>query len=57
LGLCHHVPDGQDPLDQCTDVTSTNPCGTDGFCDGTGACRLRICGPDAGSASDGGDGG
>jgi hypothetical protein len=38
-GSCAPVVDGQDPHDECQDVTATNQCGTDGACNGTGACR------------------
>ena len=37
-GTCTKVPDGQDPLGQCAD-TGASSCGSDGFCDGNGACR------------------
>jgi hypothetical protein len=49
-GVCTNVPAGQDPLAQCAPST-TSVCGTDGFCDGAGACRLAVsgtvCGTDA----------
>jgi hypothetical protein len=37
------VPDGQDPYDQCSDV-GASACGTDGTCNGAGACRLYAAG-------------
>jgi hypothetical protein len=49
-GSCTSVPAGQDPLAQCADGGPTT-CGTDGFCDGAGACRLysttTVCGTDS----------
>jgi hypothetical protein len=38
LGTCKVVPAGQDPLNQCADQ-GVATCGTDGSCDGSGACR------------------
>ncbi len=38
-GACTNVPERQDPLDQCSD-TGVTSCGTDGTCDGAGACRF-----------------
>ncbi len=38
-GACTNVPERQDPLNQCSD-TGTASCGTDGTCDGAGACRF-----------------
>lgn len=47
-GTCAPVVGGQDPHNQCADVTATNECGTDGNCDGAGACRKvsssHVCG-------------
>ena len=47
-GTCAPVVGGQDPHNQCADVTATNECGTDGACDGAGACRKvsssHVCG-------------
>jgi hypothetical protein len=37
-GRCIDVPDGADPLGQCMDQGAMT-CGTDGTCDGAGACR------------------
>lgn len=51
---CTPVPAGQDPLDECP-AQSAESCGTDGACDGAGACRLwpngTLCG--ASSCSEG----
>ncbi|HVV17508.1 MAG TPA: hypothetical protein VHH90_09920 [Polyangia bacterium] len=48
-GACTYVPAGQDPLGQCADNGAAT-CGTDGLCDGAGACRLyasgAVCGAD-----------
>ena len=39
-GTCSNVPNGtSDPQGTCHDQGNTT-CGTDGFCDGSGACRL-----------------
>jgi Cellulose binding domain len=43
VGTCMNVPGGQDPLGQCTD-NGAAACGTDGFCDGGGACRVYAAG-------------
>jgi len=43
VGTCTNVPDGSDPLGQCADQTAAT-CGTDGSCDGKGACRLYASG-------------
>lgn len=40
-GSCTAVPDGMDPLGQCNDQGKAS-CGNDGFCDGTGKCRLYV---------------
>jgi Cellulose binding domain len=40
-GTCTAVPRGQDPLTQCSDQTAAL-CGTDGTCDGAGACQLYV---------------
>jgi len=49
-GVCTNVPAGQDPLGQCAD-NGTTSCGTDGFCDGNGACQsyssTTSCGMDS----------
>jgi hypothetical protein len=37
-GECINAPSGADPLSQCADQGATT-CGTDGTCDGAGACR------------------
>jgi hypothetical protein len=39
MGTCALVGGGQDPLNQCADQGAMT-CGTDGMCDGAGACRL-----------------
>jgi len=39
IGSCVPVPAGVDPLDQCQDSGAAG-CGTDGACDGNGACRF-----------------
>jgi len=38
VGTCTSVPSGQDPLNQCADQGAPT-CGTDGTCNGGGACR------------------
>jgi hypothetical protein len=38
-GQCINVPSGADPLNQCTDQGGQS-CGSDGTCDGAGACRF-----------------
>jgi hypothetical protein len=47
-GSCRPVPDGQDPRDACP-AHPPESCGTDGLCDGAGACRRHragtVCGP------------
>ena len=42
-GTCTLVAAGADPLGQCAD-SGASTCGTDGFCDGGGACRLYASG-------------
>ena len=42
-GTCSPVPQGQDPLNQCTDQLAAS-CGTDGSCNGAGACELYVAG-------------
>ena len=48
-GICASVLDGLDPHNNCQDVTATNQCGTDGACNGSGACRnvgtSHVCKP------------
>jgi hypothetical protein len=50
-GTCTNVPERQDPLNQCNDSGPAS-CGTDGACDGLGAChfyaRGTSCRPVAG---------
>ncbi len=38
-GVCTAIPANTDPLNQCADSGSSG-CGTDGSCNGAGACRL-----------------
>lgn len=42
-GECAPVPAGTDPLDRC-EAAAESTCGTDGKCDGKGACRLHAAG-------------
>ncbi|HXI55627.1 MAG TPA: PA14 domain-containing protein [Polyangia bacterium] len=42
-GTCATVPAGQDPLGQCADSGAAT-CGTDGTCNGAGACRRYLSG-------------
>jgi hypothetical protein len=42
-GTCSSVPSGQDPLNQCADQGMAT-CGTDGWCNGSGACRRYAAG-------------
>ena len=48
VGTCTAAAAGTDPLSQCA-TTAATTCGTDGQCDGAGACRLyasgTACGP------------
>ncbi len=43
VGTCSSVPPGQDPLNQCADQ-GVATCGTDGSCNGSGACRKYASG-------------
>jgi hypothetical protein len=44
VGTCSSVPaGGQDPLARCA-VTAATTCGTDGTCNGSGACRVYASG-------------
>jgi hypothetical protein len=43
LGTCTNITAGTDPLNACADATAAT-CGTDGFCDGSGKCRLYALG-------------
>ncbi len=51
-GFCGSVSEGTDPHDTCTDSRVADPdsCGTDGFCSGSGVCRVYAsetkCGDD-----------
>src|SRR5207253_1078867 len=49
-GTCTLVAAGDDPLGQCAD-SGASSCGTDGTCDGGGACRLYASGTTCGAAS------
>ena len=49
-GRCIDVPDGTDPLDHCADQGAAS-CGTDGACDGSGACRKYASGTVCGAPS------
>ena len=42
-GTCNVVPAGEDPLAFCSDA-GPNACGDDGFCNGSGACRIYAAG-------------
>jgi len=42
-GTCSPVPEGQDPRNHCTPAEPAT-CGTDGFCNGAGQCRLYVAG-------------
>jgi hypothetical protein len=54
-GTCALVKMGVDPHEDCTDESTTNPCGQDGTCDGAGACHKyplgHACGPASCSGS------
>jgi hypothetical protein len=50
VGTCALVPGGQDPLDQCADAGATS-CGTDGSCDGAGACHVYAAGTVCGATT------
>src|SRR6266540_1700891 len=50
LGTCTNVAAGQDPLNQCGDQGAAS-CGTDGFCNGAGACRQYAAGTQCAAAS------
>ena len=50
-GTCTPIATGTDPLNQCTDVGSTNPCGTNGLCNGAGACQFYPAGTTCGAAA------
>ncbi|HEX4406686.1 MAG TPA: malectin domain-containing carbohydrate-binding protein, partial [Polyangia bacterium] len=49
-GVCSNVPAGQDPLNQCADLGASS-CGTDGSCNGAGACRLYASGTSCAAGS------
>ena len=50
-GTCAAIPAGMDPFNQCADQVATNPCGTSGACDGSGACSYYPAGTNCGAAS------
>jgi hypothetical protein len=50
-GTCSVVPAGTDPLNQCADQKASNVCGTNGSCDGAGACQFYSAGTACGSAA------
>jgi len=50
MGTCTAVPAGQDPLTQCADQGAAT-CGTDGSCNGSGACRKYASGTTCVAAS------
>jgi hypothetical protein len=49
-GTCTLAAAGQDPLNHCTDAGAAS-CGTDGACDGAGACRLYVSGTTCGATT------
>jgi len=49
-GKCASVPTGADPDNECTQDT-TKQCGLDGFCNGSGACRMPAVNTPCGSAT------
>jgi hypothetical protein len=49
-GQCGPVADGADPDDDCA-LTTVETCGTLGFCDGMGACRVYAAGTECAAAS------
>jgi hypothetical protein len=49
-GVCSMVAAGQDPLNQCTDQLAAS-CGTDGACNGAGACRKYASGTSCAAGS------
>ena len=50
-GTCSPAAAGSDPFNQCADVGATNPCGTNGSCDGAGACQFYSAGTNCAPAS------
>lgn len=48
-GTCGPIADGADPDDDCA-LSSVETCGTLGFCDGMGACRLYAAGTECAPA-------
>ena len=49
-GLCGPAKAGTDPADDCSDAGESS-CGTDGKCDGSGACRVYPSGTPCGAGS------
>lgn len=49
-GTCGPVKAGTDPNDSCQDLGASS-CGTNGVCDGAGACQLYTSGTSCGNAS------
>jgi hypothetical protein len=49
-GICGPISAGADPDAECADQGSAS-CGTDGFCDGAGACRVYPIGTTCGAAA------
>lgn len=51
-GVCAPIAAGTDPDAECA-ASSTSTCGTDGSCDGAGACRLHAAGTSCGASCTG----
>jgi Cellulose binding domain len=49
-GTCTNVPAMQDPLGHCAD-SGADSCGTDGYCDGAGACHRYAGGTPCGAST------
>jgi hypothetical protein len=49
-GTCSEIDNGQDPDDECADQGQPS-CGTDGMCNGLGACRRYSAGSTCGAAA------
>jgi len=50
-GMCGFIKDGTDPGNECASETATLPCGHDGMCNGSGACRYTPSGTTCGAAA------
>jgi hypothetical protein len=50
-GTCSFVGVGKNPHRACADETATNPCGSDGTCDGKGSCHYPAVGTACGDPS------